>query len=448
MAILKSRHITKPAVDKHQIRKMSILKNIPELIKAGIISPETGDKITEYYRSKSAHSPNRLFIVFGIFGAILSGLGIILLIAHNWDNLSRTVKSFFAFLPLLIGQVLCIYVLIKKQHDNTWRESASVFLFFSVGACFALITQIYNIPGNLSSLILTWILLCLPLIYIMQSSVTSLLFLTGITYYACETSYWSYPSSESYLYWLLLVTVLPHYYLMYRKKPDSNFVVFHNWLIPLSVIISLGTVAKSAEELMYITYFSLFGLFYLAGKSRFFRHQSLRNNGFKVLGALGTVVLLLVLSFDWFWYDLRSKNFDFEELIISPEFLAAAILSLLAWGILYLEQKNIPAKKVEPISIISILFVITFIIGLFSSISVVLINLFVFALGLHIIIDGAKRDHLGILNYGLLIVMVLATCRFFDTDLSFVIRGILFVSVGIGFFGTNYWMLKKRKVNE
>jgi hypothetical protein len=64
------------------------------------------------------------------------------------------------------------------------------------------------------------------------------------------------------------------------------------------------------------------------------------------------------------------------------------------------------------------------------------------------ILDGAKKDHLGVLNYGLLIIMVLAVCRFFDTDLSFIIRGLLFVSVGIGFFATNYWMLKKRKANE
>ncbi|MEM6542707.1 MAG: DUF2157 domain-containing protein, partial [Bacteroidota bacterium] len=61
---------------------------------------------------------------------------------------------------------------------------------------------------------------------------------------------------------------------------------------------------------------------------------------------------------------------------------------------------------------------------------------------------GAKQDHLGILNYGLLILTALVVCRFFDTDLSFVVRGIMFVSVGAGFFVANYLMLKKRKANE
>lgn len=427
---------------------MSILKDIPELISAGIITRETADEINNYYISKRRNSTSRLFLVFGIFGAILVGLGIILLVAHNWDDLSQTTKSFFAFLPLIVGQIFCGFVLIKKNESVAWRESVTAFLFFSVGACISLITQIYNIPGNLNSFLLSWMLLCLPMVYIMQSSIASLLYLTGITYYAAETSYGFSETSESYLYWLLLLAVFPYYYLLFRKKPESNFMIFHNWLVPLSVIITLGTVAKDAGELMYIAYFSLFGLLYLTGNSTFFRQQRLRNNGYKVLGALGTLVLLLILSFDWFWSDLREKDFNFNELVTSSEFFASAIISLLCFAILYFQQKNKPFKEIEPIAFVSILFIITFLIGLSSPVSVVLINLFVFTIGLLTILDGAKQDHLGILNYGLLIIMALTVCRFFDTDLSFIIRGFLFVSVGIGFFAANYWMLKKRKKNE
>jgi len=245
-----------------------------------------------------------------------------------------------------------------------------------------------------------------------------------------------------------LLAALPHYYLLYKKKPESNFMIFHNWLVPLSIIICLGTVAKNEGELMYIAYFSLFGSLYSIGNSKFFQQQKLRNNGYKIFGSLGTIVLLLALSFDWFWYGLRNKGFNSNEIITSPEFFAAAVISLLNFGILYFQQKNKASKEIEPIALVSILFIITFIIGLVSPVSVVFINLFVFAIGLLTILDGAKKDHLGVLNFGLLIIMVLAVCRFFDTDLSFIIRGLLFVSVGIGFFATNYWMLKKRKINE
>ncbi len=425
-----------------------IHKDISDLIKADIITQETADKILDYYKNKGSSSTNRLFIVFGILGAILVGLGIILIIAHNWDEFSRVTKTFFAFLPLLAGQVLCGYTLMKRQDSIAWRESGSTFLFFAIGSSIALVSQIYNIPGGTGTFLLTWMLLCLPLVYLMNSSITSLLYIGGITYYAAHLGYWSYPSTDPYLYWLLLLGVLPHYYNLHKKKPESNFIIFHNWLIPLSVIISLGTVAKRTEELMFIAYISLFGLYYLIGNLDFFTRQKSKNNGYKILGSIGTISLLLTLSFDWFWEELRRKEFSFNDIIAAPEFYASAITSLLAGVLLYLQQKSKALKDIKPLAPVFILFIVTFILGLSSPIAVVLINLFVFTIGILTIRDGAKQDHLGILNFGLLMITALVICRFFDRDLSFVIRGLLFISVGAGFFATNYWILKKRKTNE
>ncbi len=427
---------------------MSIHKEISDLIKADIITQETADKIFDYYKNKGSSSTNRLFIVFGILGAILVGLGIILILAHNWDELSTGTKTFFAFLPLLVGQVLCGYTLIKRQDSIAWRESGSAFLFFAVGASIALVSQIYNIPGGTGTFLLTWMLLCLPLVYLMHSSITSLLFIGGITYYATHLGYWSYPSTDPYLYWLLLLSVLPKYYNLYKNKPESNFMIFHNWLVPLSVIISLGTVAKRTEELMFIAYISLFGLLYLVGNIDFFTRQKSKNNGYKILGSLGTISLLLALSFDWFWEELRRKEFPFNDIITAPEFYASSITSLLAGVLLYLQQKNKAIMNIKPLAPMFLLFIAAFVLGLSSPIAVVLINFLVFAIGILTIKDGAKQDNLGILNFGLLVITALVICRFFDRDLSFVIRGLLFVSVGIGFFVANYWLLKKRKTNE
>jgi hypothetical protein len=214
------------------------------------------------------------------------------------------------------------------------------------------------------------------------------------------------------------------------------------------MVITLGTVAKTTAELMFIAYFSLFGLFYLIGDTDFFTRQKSRNSGYKVLGSLGTIVLLMTLSFDWFWEDLRNKEFQVNEIIAAPEFFTSTLISLLAIGLLYLHQKIKSLNHLKPLKSTFILFIMIFIFGLYSPFAVVIINIYVFGIGILTIRDGAKQDHLGILNYGLLIITALVNCRFFDTNLSFVIRGILFVSVGAGFFATNYLMLKKRKLYE
>ncbi|MBS2097341.1 DUF2157 domain-containing protein [Carboxylicivirga linearis] len=427
---------------------MSILKEIPELLHEGVITQQTADRIQDYYKSKKGSPTTKLFIVFGVLGAILVGLGIILIIAHNWDELTRTTKTIFAFLPLIIGQLLNGWVIIKKSESIAWRESVSVFLFFAIGASISLVSQIYNIPGNLSSFLLTWMLLCIPLIYLMKSSVSSLLCLAGITYYATQASYWIYPSSESYLYWVLFLLILPHYYQLYRNKPRSNFMIFHNWMIPLSLVITLGTLAGKYDELMYVAYMALFGILSLIGEKEFFSKQRTFSNGYRIIGSLGTIIVLLMLSFSWFWDHLRKTEDNLNELVRSAEFLSSIVLIALALVLLLYRKKEWRLDKINPFALIFLLFIPTYIIGLNSSTAIILINLFGLALSVLTILQGARKNHLGILNYGLLIITALVVCRFFDSDMSFVLRGVLFVLVGVGFFVSNYVMLKKRKSDE
>lgn len=427
---------------------MKVRKEITELLDAGVITPETADRINQYYDSKTEPSSNKLIIVFGILGAILVSLGIILILAHNWDSLSRMVKTVIAFIPLVFGQVICGYTLFKKSESVTWREAGSAFLFFSVGACIGLLSQIYNISGNLSSYLFTWMLLCVPVIYVMRSSTVSLLYIAGITWYACEIGYWGNSTHESFIYWGMLLLVLPYYYILFRQRSESNFFTFHNWFIPLSVVIVLGTIARDEGELMFIAYVSLFGLLYLIGSTPFIREQKIRNNGYLILGSLGTVGILLVLSFSFFWNDLIDKDFSETNVFSSVEFLVSVVLTLAALGLLIYQKIKHQPLDIKPVEMIFLLFIIVFVIGLSSTISVVLINLLVLGVGILTIREGARENHLGILNYGLLIVTALVICRFFDTDISFVLKGILFVGVGLGFFFANYQMVKKKRVKS
>ncbi|MDV7186386.1 DUF2157 domain-containing protein [Lutibacter sp. TH_r2] len=424
---------------------MSVLKDLNELISNGIITKEIASNIENYYNSKKSDSTNKLFIVFGILGAILVGLGIILILAHNWDNLSRFTKTILAFTPLLIGQLICGYVLLTKRKNVAWRESASTFLFFSVGASISLVSQIYNIPGNINTFVLTWMLLCLPLVYLLKSSITSLLYIIGITYFACNSSYWSYPNKESYEFWLLLILIIPHYYNLFKNSPKGNFLIFHNWFIPLSIIITLGTLSHNYEKLMYLVYISLFGLYLIIGETDYFKNNKLRNNSYKVLGSVGTLITLLILSFNEFWGKLQTVEFIFLKLLDYIEIATIVIITCAAVILFFIQKTYQSIKNSSLIEYVFLLFIPIFLVGLYSSISVILINLLIFIIGILTIKKGSNLNHLGVLNFGLILITVLVICRFFDTDLSFVLRGLLFVSVGAGFFIANYLMLKKRK---
>ena len=424
---------------------MKSAKEVAELVLAGVIDQATADRINSYYSGKTSTPQSKLLIVFAILGSLLVSLGIILILAHNWDQLTRMTKTVISFIPLLIGQGLCAYTLLKKPFSTGWREASAVFLFFAIGACLALISQVYNIPGNLSSFMLTWMLLAVPIIYIMKSSMASMLYLIGITFYACEMGYWEEGGvPEVFYYWGLVLLAIPHYVMLYRNHPESNFFHLHNWLLPLSVIIVLGTLASEYGELMFIAYMSLFGLIYQIGHLRLLDEQPVRNNGYLVLGSVGTVCLLLFLSFDFFWEELYGSQLP-EDFLYYPELYVSILFTVAALGMFVYRKIKQPGFRLEPVEWVFIVFIGIYWLAFYSPYVLIWINLILLAIAILTIREGAIRNHFGILNYGLLIIAALVICRFFDTNIGFVLKGILFVLVGAGFFFANLWMIRKKR---
>lgn len=235
--------------------------------------------------------------------------------------------------------------------------------------------------------------------------------------------------------------MLPHYQhlLIHRKKANTTSIF--NWLIPLSLMITLGAFLERNGDLGYLMYVILFGLFYNIGKLPRFDKQKLRQNAYLIFGSLGTVIMLLLTSFNWIW------NFDMDaDLFMSREFFIAVFLFCLTLGLIIYSYSKQWIAHFNLFHFVFIIFTALFFSGMADGlIATIFINLLVLALGLITIKIGTDKFHFGILNYGLLIITALVVCRFFDTDMSYIIRGLLFVSVGIGFFMTNYVMLKRKK---
>src|SRR5262249_42781506 len=124
-------------------------------------------------------------------------------------------------------------------------------------------------------------------------------------------------------------------------------------------------------------------------------------------------------------------------------------LFIVASVLLYIVGRNVGYRNVLSKSYTFLIFLVLFFIGLSNPlISRGLTNVLLLALGVYTIREGALADQLWKMNYGLLILAVLIGCRFFDTDMSFILRGLLFVGIGVGFFVMNIMMMRKRKVQS
>ena len=75
------------------------------------------------------------------------------------DRAARTVVS---LAPLLVAQALACWIVATQRKSRAWQEGVGTFMTMSVAASIALIGQTYHIPGNMSSFLLTWMVLTVP----------------------------------------------------------------------------------------------------------------------------------------------------------------------------------------------------------------------------------------------------------------------------------------------
>lgn len=432
----------------------TFVKDLDELVQANIISSGTAQEIRSYYQSKEVKKPNRFPVIVNVLGALLASLGIILVIAHNWDKLGRFAKTIIAFLPLLLGQGLCAYTLLKQKNSVTWKETSAIVLFFGVAACISLVAQTYNISGSLSDFLLTWMLLVIPLVYIMPSSVTALLYTGGITWYACEVGYFGYSSLNRipYYYIGLLALIAPHFYKYYKYSRSNNSFVLLAWFLALSLTIVLGAFSNNNSnraEWVFTGYMAMFCIFYLLGRSEELDQNRLYANPFLAIGATGILFILFFWSFEGIWSDLISPYYfgsGRAGVFYSPFFYLTIVLLLLTIWLMISDYKRVSKVIFDPMGFSGLLLFVLILGSRYNSqFGALIINLWILFAAVFFIRKGAIQDHLGILNFGLTIIALLALFRFFDSHIPFVWRGLFFIAAGAGFFVANYLMVKKRK---
>lgn len=430
---------------------MSFLSDLTELVNAKVISHDTAVEISNYYKKKQEYLPsgkNKQLLLFGILGALLVGIGLLFIIANQWDHLSQSVKTTCAFLLLIVPQLLSFYALYKKPDKLVWRESTALLLLFAVGANISLVSQIYHINGEASSFLLTWLLLTIPLIYVMDTSAVSIACLVGVLSYRLAADSEGTVEWAEQISWLLFLLLTPYYIRLFKKTPDSPLTILHHWAVPFVLTAGLATLSHNHNELLIPLFFMLFGIFIFIGELSFFRNRPPEQSGYRVFGYVGSIITLFVMSFRSNWEKLPTHHYEYGSLLQSPEFIAIALFLLVLSIFLYRQIRSRNLAEIKIFETAWLLFLLIFTMGYFTIFSVYLVNLAILMMGVFLIREGSKKNNLGTMNTGMILITMLLVCRSFDIDLTALFKGILFVVAGCGFFIANWWMLKKRKEHE
>jgi hypothetical protein len=419
-----------------------LYEELPVLVRGNVLREADADRLRAYYGAPKAVSLARIGVILcGVLAALLIGAGIIMLLAHNWEDLGRPVRAVLAFLPLIAGQALAGCALIRRRGSVAWCEGAGAFLTLAIGACISLISQTYQIPGNFEDFLFTWLLLVLPVIYLLNSTATAALYMAGVCAWAGSAQYYS---GNALLNWPLIAAVLPHGIIAFRRNPESPRTLFFMYVLTGYLLICPGIVLEKAVPGIWIpVYGTLMAVFLLAARALYpgwFWHP------LRLAGAAGTVMLAFAFTYEEVWLETGYSHYRHGARILEYGIYHDGALTLiLIAAAVWLSVRSIRNSGSRDMvwmahAVLSIAgFGLMNFLGEDTAIACNLtaFNLYLLGLGTFYFWRGIRNGHLLTANGGMAVLALLFSGRFFDSNLNLAFRGAVFILIGAGFLTAN-----------
>lgn len=140
----------------------------------GILQPGQRDQILARYPEEASGS-GRMAFVLRTFGVLLLGAALLLVIGHNWDDLSRTGRLLTVIAGLCGLQGVGLWYLHRDSRQGSVLGALAGCIMF--GAAIALTGQIYHLDAHSPDAILAWCLGTLPFAILLDST---LLYVAGL----------------------------------------------------------------------------------------------------------------------------------------------------------------------------------------------------------------------------------------------------------------------------
>jgi hypothetical protein len=423
-----------------------LLDELPGLVQKGVVDEATAARLRAHYAA--AAGPARLgwgLVLLATGAAALVGLGIILIFAHNGANWTPEVRVGLSLLPLLAGQGAAAWAL--RNGERAWCEAAGLFTALAAGASIALIAQTYQMGGDLPRFLLTWLLLALPLVYLLDASAVAALCWLLALGWTVAGGYWWWGFGRSVedvpgalrlpLFLVLFALPLPHLLRHIRLDRAGARVA---WLLRTALVsFAIGLVfvgPRDHADALLLIYASLAAAAALAGQRYFSGVHGAWGNPLRSLGRFGVFCILLVATSD---DALRTIEWPRSTLMLLPLLLGGAA-AWLAW-----QEFRGGDRLLAPLLGSLALFVWLEPMLMRASVpfTMVLAHLYALAFAGAMIRTGLARSQLGLANQGAALIAALILVRFFDSEFSYVVRGVGFIVTGAAFFAATLWLRRR-----
>ncbi len=429
-----------------------LLAELPDLVVRGVVDEETAERLRTHYAGAAEGNGRRVILaVCAVFGALLIGGGIILLLAHNWEFLSRGARAMIALTPLVVAQLVAGWVLVRREASTAWREGSGVLLALMVATAIALVDQTYHTGGDLESFLWRWALLLALLPWLLNSTGVVILFLGALTWWAGAALAGGH--QVLWLWPLAAVGVVPHAMQLLRGGRRGLRAANLQWAVAIFLCVAAAlSLERNVPGLWIVIYCGLFALMIVVGSAISNGDDGMWRRPLEAVGVVGSIVLWLILTFAESWDNIGWRHLRTVEhfsggamwldVLLAVGLPVAAVVA--AAFLLNRRRDGLQLLWVAALPVAAVLWPVVAATDA-DWLGALAFNLVVFITGVGTIAIGVRREQLAIVNLGMLVVALLVVVRFFDSQLGFVARGLAFIIVGVGFLAANVVLSKRMR---
>ena len=435
------------------LRKMNkqrrwLFRELDRWTSGAIVTPEQAARIRALYPSEEPGAPWGLIAFSGI-GAVVVGLGVILLLAYNWEDIPRLGK-----LALILGATAATHTggTILRERPGWPGQFAEVFsvlgtMFFGAGIW--LVAQIYHIDEHYPNGYLFWGLGALAMAWALRSVPQGLIAVATLSIWG-GSEVVGFARGAEFVFVMLAAGILP---LAWHKR---SIVLLGAVLAGLYLMLIMHAGHRGGASTGFLAAISLSVLLVGASKCVPSRGDLAPLGGtLRFFGTAAFVICLYILTFENAADDLLARRSPADEIPWqaasyrwTPGIAALAIWVWIARDLL--GGRREAARLDEWLMPVILLFSHAFAAAgarHFDLLAVAVFNLAAFLLAALWMVQGCREGRLGRTVVGSLLLAAVVLARFFDLFESLAVRGLIFVVLGAVLLAEGFYYRKLRRAS-
>ena len=421
-----------------------LASRIRQWVEKGLISAEQADAILKTESDKTG--PVKALTLLAALGAVCVAAGVVLVISYNWELIPRFFK--IAGLMILLALLAETAVRLSDERRAFRTVCQILWLFLPLGGI-GLYGQIYQLSGDVFKPLITWLVLTLPLIVLVQNTLVTFLHTAGliaaifagtsdpgsvISLVAADPAWrrsgWSGTFGElvdNFGVALVLLPLLWTWAFLQAKRGLNDRSVAWVLLTCLIHVWILGAVHRTPFTVhfapaSFLLVSSLCALFWGGRQMLLPAATAGRSWGIALLSGI-------YYAMTYLWH-VPSERFTVVNLAPVPR---GALLALAAGGVLAL-LATMP-RIFKLILLLPLLLSAALWTDVSTRVIAVIANAGLIGFALWLMCEGVRTANHKFINAGVALMGLLIVTRFIDYFGSLLRSGIAFIAVGLLFIG-------------